>query len=272
MRGLGAGGLDIAHVANDLHCVRRDRQDIRRDYGENLFLLLQLEGVCGVEQNGSRSIIAPGDCILVDGASPSLFQFGGGFSNHLSVHLPRQALVPCGSPDIAVSRRLAAGDPLSVMLQALVAKLLRTAAADRRAPPLRELLFKAIREAFAADEVGSPPAVVDGAAQRLELAEFLIDRHLTEPELTPHWLARRLGVSLRTLQADVAVLGTTPTALIRTRRLDLARRRLAQRRPAAGRPVTVAEIAYASGFNDISYFNRCFRQAFGCAPTELLDR
>lgn len=275
VRGLGAGGLDVAHVANDLDLVRRERQDISRDQGENLFLLLQLEGVCGVEQHGCRSLIAPGDCILVDSASPSLFQFGGGFSNHLSVHLPRQLLLQQGSRALAISRRLGAEDPMSLMLQALVAKLLETAADDRRAPQLRQLLFNAIAAAFADDDGPEGPelsAIPDGAAQRIELAQLLIDRHLTEWALTPQWLACRLGVSLRTLQADFGILGTTATALIRVRRLRLARERLVQRGPRSGRAATVADIALASGFSDISYFNRCFRKEFGCAPTDFLDR
>ena len=49
---LQAGGIDVAHIANDLGSVRREAEDIRRDFGENLFLLIQLEGSCGIEQRG----------------------------------------------------------------------------------------------------------------------------------------------------------------------------------------------------------------------------
>jgi AraC-like DNA-binding protein len=31
----------------------------------------------------------------------------------------------------------------------------------------------------------------------------------------------------------------------------------------------VSEIAYACGFNEVSYFNRCFRRRFGATPTEF---
>ena len=30
----------------------------------------------------------------------------------------------------------------------------------------------------------------------------------------------------------------------------------------------ITDIAYACGFNDISYFNRRFRARFGCSPTQ----
>ncbi len=84
---------EIVQVATDIGIVRREEHDIRLDYGEHFFLLVQLQGVCGVEQQGRQSIISAGDCILVDSSLPSSFYFNGQFSNHLSVHLPRQLLL-----------------------------------------------------------------------------------------------------------------------------------------------------------------------------------
>ena len=261
-----AGGMEVAHVANDLDVVSRDHRDIRLDFGEHMFLLLQLEGSAGIAQFGRQSVITPGDCILVDSAAPSTFHYSGRFCNQLSVHLPRQLLLSERSVDLEVSRRLAVDDPMSAMLRALVAKLMQTDAASRRAPELRQLLLNATRQAFAAD----PDATMhptERVGERLEIAQLLVDRHLTEELLTPRWLANRLGVSLRTLQDDFNTLGTTVTSFIRDRRLLLARDRLVAMHQ-GGAPESIADIAYASGFNDISYFNRCFRKAFACAPKD----
>jgi AraC-like DNA-binding protein len=30
----------------------------------------------------------------------------------------------------------------------------------------------------------------------------------------------------------------------------------------------ISDIAYACGFNEASYFNRCFRRRFGASPTQ----
>jgi AraC-like DNA-binding protein len=49
-------------------------------------------------------------------------------------------------------------------------------------------------------------------------------------------------------------------------RLQKARSMLADRRCDRLR---VSEIAYASGFNEVSYFNRCFRRRFGATPTHF---
>jgi AraC-like DNA-binding protein len=129
------------------------------------------------------------------------------------------------------------------------------------------LLFHTTRQAFAADGFEQARAAPDHPGARAEMARLLVDRHLTETRLTPRWLAKRLGVSLRTLQEDFSARGVTVTSLIRDRRLRLARDRLLETRRGV-ESGTIAEIAYASGFNDISYFNRCFRKAFACSPRD----
>ena len=34
----------------------------------------------------------------------------------------------------------------------------------------------------------------------------------------------------------------------------------------------ISDIAFACGFNDLSYFNRCFRRRFGLTPTAARGR
>lgn len=72
-----------------------------------------------------------------------------------------------------------------------------------------------------------------------------------------------LGVS-SCLRLFHSALGTTPIRYLVQYRLQKAAEELKHR---DGR--TVAEIAYACGFSDASYFNRCFRREFGKTPTEF---
>ncbi len=68
---------------------------------------------------------------------------------------------------------------------------------------------------------------------------------------------------------DFNRVGSTVTGLIRTRRLLLARDRLVEMRHSA-REATISQVAYAAGFNDISYFNRSFKEAFQQSPRDFL--
>ena len=89
-----------------------------------------------------------------------------------------------------------------------------------------------------------------------------VEADLTDPDLDVHRLARRMGVSARYVQMLFAELGTTPRAFIQNRRLELAARRLERE----GTDVTVTDVAYDVGFNDLSSFCRAFRRRFEMSP------
>ena len=70
---------------------------------------------------------------------------------------------------------------------------------------------------------------------------------------------RRLGRSTQPIQALADTLD---------QRHGHRRERAALVRDPRQRPRNVSEIAYAWGFNDLSYFNRTFRQRFDATPRE----
>ena len=61
-----------------------------------------------------------------------------------------------------------------------------------------------------------------------------------------------------------ALLNLTPGELIRNMRLGKAEQLLRQKFG------NVAEIAYESGFNNLSYFAKCFREKYGVLPSEFV--
>lgn len=270
-RSIDVCGMDFAHISTDLDYVHRDWDDIRQDAAEHLFLIMQIEGSCGLDHSGQQNVLDVGECILVDSTRPTTFYFNGRFSNHLSLHLPRQLMYTESKVDFDIARKLAADDPMALMLRALVAKIMTTPENQSGAPHLRELMFNATRQAFLSTGTREEPlhALPDSATKRMKMVEILIDRHLTESDLSARWLATRLGVSIRTLQQDFQGMGVTCTTVIRDRRLRFARQKIEQLKTEKNCG-TIAEVAYSAGFNDISYFNRSFKELFDCAPTDLL--
>src|SRR5690606_11826996 len=85
-----------------------------------------------------------------------------------------------------------------------------------------------------------------------------IDKDLCDPDLDTRRIAARIGVSPRYVQMLFAEMGTTPTAFIQSRRLELAARRLERE----GMGATITEVAFDAGFNDLSSFCRAFRRKF----------
>lgn len=92
----------------------------------------------------------------------------------------------------------------------------------------------------------------------------LIEAHLCETELDTHRIATRVGVSARYVQLLFAEMATTPSAYIQRRRLERAASRLDKE----GSDVTITEIAFDVGFNDLSSFCRSFRRRFGMSPSD----
>jgi AraC family transcriptional regulator of adaptative response / DNA-3-methyladenine glycosylase II len=112
--------------------------------------------------------------------------------------------------------------------------------------------------------VASP---VDARAPEMvcRAVQLIIDGVLDEG--TEVALGERLAVSPRHLRRMFRDhLGVTPDQLARSRRAHFARRLLDDS------DLTVADIAFASGFGSLRQFNREMRQVFRAAPRELRDR
>jgi len=79
-------------------------------------------------------------------------------------------------------------------------------------------------------------------------------------------VAKAAGVSERQFYRQIKQwLGITPNELIQRLRLEKAGRMLE-----SGAYATVAEVAYAAGFNCPGYFSNLFYKKYGIRPTELL--
>jgi AraC-like DNA-binding protein len=85
-------------------------------------------------------------------------------------------------------------------------------------------------------------------------------------DLTIAELSARHRITPRTVQRLFEHAGSTFSAFKLEQQLLHARRLLAGGRERAG---TIADVAYASGFSDLSYFYRAFRRRFGMTPSDV---
>ena len=126
---------------------------------------------------------------------------------------------------------------------------------------------RAWREQFVPATLASVPdafpeatSADDELRRRIEEA---VHERFADPSFSARDLADAVGLSgsqLRRRTHDL--LAATPTDLIRSYRLAQGAHQLAKRTG------TVSEIAYAVGFNSVSYFTRSFRDAYDTTPTE----
>jgi AraC-like DNA-binding protein len=103
-------------------------------------------------------------------------------------------------------------------------------------------------------------------AARLRAIKADIVENLAAHDLSLGALARRHGISESYIRKLFDSEGTSFTQFVLGQRLARAHRTLVDPR-AADR--TIADIAFASGFNDLSYFNRAFRRAHRATPSDV---
>lgn len=261
-------GIEMAHIAKDLHKVRRSSEDCRRDDGEHFFLVIQEEGRALMSQQDTARMMHPGDMILIDSARPSEFTFFGNFGRQVSIHLPRTEMRARFGENIRSGLFLSRNDYTALAITSVLAKALSSDSSPQQNGYLKETMFGLLgvmlHEREGRDRLIQIEADM-GGAQLLKQGMAYVDAQFDRCDLTIREIAEDLRVSTRQLQRAFSIIGTSPTDYLTQKRLERACQMLLDRRRGRN-DLLVSTIAYACGFSDISNFNRQFRRAFGCAP------
>jgi AraC-like DNA-binding protein len=262
------GDLRVATARSRPQTIRRTASLISASSQAYLMVGVQAHGTGVVAQHGREAVLAPGEMAFWDTESPydihfptdwamTVYQFprqSFGWSEATIAATPAVALRPEGSGSRLLGQFLgqlavtaAAGDqqdngPLACRAVDLVGTLVQQVLGGE--PDTRdELLLSRVRAH--------------------------IDAHLADRDLGPAAIAQAHGISVRCLQRLFRQTGQTVTEHVRQRRLELARRELANPR---SRHRTIAAVARSAGFVDAAHFSRCFREAYGETPRQWTAR
>jgi signal transduction histidine kinase/DNA-binding response OmpR family regulator len=99
----------------------------------------------------------------------------------------------------------------------------------------------------------------------LEKVMQAVETYMGDPDFSMEKFGQEVSLSRMQLHRKLkALTGESPGDFLRSMRLQRARRLLESK---AG---NVSEIAYEVGFNNLSYFSKCYREQFGIAPNESI--
>lgn len=97
----------------------------------------------------------------------------------------------------------------------------------------------------------------------LERVQKVLDSKLLESSFSTEEFSQAVGMSRMQLHRKLkALTGLSATEFVRSQRLKLAADLLRKS------DANVSQIGYEVGFNDPSYFAKCFKEAYGVSPTE----
>ncbi len=91
----------------------------------------------------------------------------------------------------------------------------------------------------------------------------IIESHMTDNDFNVESLVHEMGTSNSMLYRKFnKIIGISPNEYIKNNRLKVAARMLYDEN------LSISEVAYSTGFNDLSYFGKCFKKYYGKSPTE----
>lgn len=255
-------------TATSQYDVIRGSQEISRSPMDVVALMRERSGGRRFSQNGRNAALERGDFILLDSASPMSGAMAAAGSLQCIV-MPRSALGRrIDEFENMTARTLSATSPAGVLLNDYTEMVLRLSPTqDERARAWLEGGFHdliALSFGTAIDTLETGPATLRSA--RLETMLRQIDKHYRDPGLTPRAVAVKAGVSERYLHRLFEHSSMSFRQSLVRRRLTEARRCL---KDIAEAHRSIADIAFASGFADLSGFNRAFKSAYGLTPRDM---
>lgn len=259
-------GRGFALFAASPHAIVRTRRHIGRAAEAPFLVSLQLAGESHYATETGDDIFAAGEIAIVDTARPFRVAFPARVSRVIAI-LPR-GLVAARAPwlDARTVTKLGACPPCSDLLPAYLGTVARHAADLDPAAAARLIDHIADLLAFAtAPQIVARADAAGGSARawRRQATIAALMRHIGDPALTPQRAAAVAGVSLRGLHRCFEEEGVSFGRWLLERRLDTARHALGD--PGL-RHRSISDIAFASGFSDLSHFSRAFKARFGASP------
>jgi AraC-like DNA-binding protein len=239
----------------------RTRTDVRRDDDASLRIVVPTGGAMNFRQDDSAVVVVPGQGALVTKARPFDFAQTQNAQGWV-MNIPADALaLGAGAGPAVVDLRQGLGSVALGVIGELSKQ--REVIDGLGFATTCDVVIDLFRQCLRpGDELPTTLGAVDAAVRDY------IRRHAADPELSPAVIAHNVGWSVRQVQLALQSTGTTPSQLIRTERLDQARRLLRE----APAERTVAEIAFASGFRSLSAFGASFKGQFGWTPQQARSR
>lgn len=270
----------MASVFGTSQIVERSEDFIGDNPTGVIAIFFATEGEAFFFHRGGNISLRPGQAIVYDADRPFLRGFNQGF-RELVLTIPKSMyhdLVGTPGPELpAVFEFGRGGGSGEQALAALIQTTLRRIAAGepRHLTHTEPTLAvdpepQVLSVADAEEEVLSLVRLVLGEAADSETglvaaAQHHIELNITDPGLNTAQVAAAIGISERQLGRLFAESDTTVGRYVLAKRLDLARRALADPEQAG---LSVAEVGKRFGFSSQSHFGRTFRKRFDCTPLQ----
>lgn len=262
------GSLELTRSVVGGEFSRRTRQHISGDVIDECLIVMVRQGPLTVTQFDRECELKSGSFSMLDLSEPYTLRHRGQTDSYF-LKIPKRTL-HIRLRDVAA--RCAVEYPGHAGIAAIGSDLIRslghhaggTDAATTSALADHIVDFFGIMFEAAEGQLAESSSVARSAIHRRAIAH--IDRHLSDPDLSPEAIATALRISLRYLHRAFEGSGQSVGSTIRSRRLTRCRDALLRGGATSRR---ISEIAMQYGFRNTSHFSTCFKAEFGVTPSAI---
>jgi AraC-like DNA-binding protein len=238
------------------------------DGNDDLILTINQSNAFRVFQRKTNFVLRNGDAVVCSCAEQLAFERPNG--NCIGLRIPRAALAK-DVPDIddTLNRLIPSNNHIVVLLRGYL-EIFENGPTET-SPELAQLAVRHVHDLLALSlgarrdfqEVAKSRGL---AAARLRAIKASIVRDCLRHDLSVTMIAAQHRMTPRHVQRLFENDGSTFSQFLLAQRLSQAHAALTDPQNLGKR---IGEIIFASGFGDISYFNRAFRARYGGSPSEI---
>ncbi|MGO4799746.1 transcriptional regulator FeaR [Pseudomonas sp. W22_MBD1_FP4] len=260
------GGVGFAELRTNAGRIAKFRQSVDNADDQYCFLVVQRKGFCQLHLDGQSVELAPGEMAIMDQAGECSVE-PQGLIEQVSISVSRDRVRSLKIHG-ALSGKLQTNCPSGRLLRSLV----------------NQIIFDHDRYFTSDDGVGMQDALValiqptlverpngNGLEEIFQTNDFrrqierMVCDHLHRLDLSPEWMANKLGISIRHLYRSFENTGDSVCRFIQRERLQRCARDLAN--PCL-RHESITEIAYRWGFSDSAHFSKIFKKQYLRSPRD----
>lgn len=271
VRQVEVGNFGITNLACSAHRVHRSERQLDDSAKDYLVILLQKEGAVHIEHKGSNDDLAPSGIFIFDPSYTHEMKFHSDIGQTL-LRFPKdvvslRGIDPCELAGSKVNCESGLGRCFMEFVYSVTDELEQCAEYDcQRLLETAVDLFKLTLQQNHSLLLGQLTSM---QKYRLSQIRAYLEYNLNTPGLNAEQVSIHFDVSRRYIDKLFSLTGETLSGWIKKRRLEMCCRLL---RDEDTRTRSITEIAYFTGFGDISYFNRSFKQNYHITPSQYRKR
>lgn len=262
--------VSIAEVSDQAIVINRTERLASQSVNDDIHISLQAKGMGSISQNGRVAAVAPGVLTVTETNKPFTLNYVEPNQRHIIVQASRSSLGVTDDMIRHVSgKQLSGANPARDAYISLVLSIMKQSdpLSDSASLNMSNIVTTLASAMLRSAWETSPQLPSNNEALRVAMSGFIAS-HLSSPLLTVDTLARAHFVSRRKLYEIFESGNESPADVIRRERV--ARATILLDSPQDGS--SIADVAFKTGFTDVTTFTRAFRKYQGMTPSEWRAR